>query len=102
MWQRPPYGISMPYVQNTMQCNAFEFLRRYIHFAKNYQQQKQSVNNYDSLFKITYVLKEVGSGIRQVWQAGKDVSLDESMIKYCGHAVAFIQYMPAKSIKHRI
>ncbi len=24
------------------------------------------------------------------------------MIKYCGHAVAFIQYMPAKPIKHRI
>jgi len=24
------------------------------------------------------------------------------MIKYCGRAVAFIQYMPAKPIKHRI
>jgi hypothetical protein len=47
-------------------------------------------------------LKEVGSGIRRVWQAGKDVSLDELMIKYCGCADAFIQYMPAKPIKHRI
>jgi hypothetical protein len=27
MWQRPPYGISMPYVQNTMQHDAFKFLQ---------------------------------------------------------------------------
>jgi hypothetical protein len=36
MWQFPPYGISMPYVQNTMQCDAFKFMQRYIHFANNY------------------------------------------------------------------
>jgi hypothetical protein len=85
-----------------MQHDAFEFLRRYIHFANNSQWPEQSDNNYDPLFKVTYVLKEVGSGIRRVWQAGKDVSLDELMIKYCGRAVAFIQYMPAKPIKHGI
>ncbi len=102
MRQRPPYGISMPYVQNTMQRDAFEFLRRYIHFADNYQRPKQSDKNYDPLFKVTYVLKEVGAGIRRVWQAGKDISLDESMIKNCGRAIAFIQYMPAKPTKHGI
>jgi hypothetical protein len=82
-----------------MQRDAFKFLRWYIHFADNCQWPKQSDNNYDPLFKVTYVLKEVGSGICQVWQAGKDVSLGETMIKYCGRAVAFIQYMPAKPIK---
>ncbi len=98
----PPYGISMPYVQNTMQHDAFEFLWWYIHFANNYQRPKQYDNNYDPLLKVNFVLKEVRSDIRRVWQAGKDVSLDESMIKYCGRAVAFIQYMPAKPIKHGI
>ncbi len=102
MWRRPPYGISMPYVQNTMQRDTFEFLQRYIHFADNYQWQKQSDNNYDPLIKVTYVLKEVRSGIRQVWQAGTDASLNESIIKYCGRAVAFIQYTPAKPIKYGI
>jgi hypothetical protein len=47
-------------------------------------------------------LKEFGSGICQVWQAGKDISLDKSMIKYCSRAVAFIQYKPEKPIKHGI
>ena len=102
MWQRPPYGISIPYVQNTMRRDAFEFMRQHIHFTDNYQRPKTTDKNYDPLFKVTYVLKEVGSGIRRVWQAGKDVSLDESMIKYCGRAIAFIQYMPAKPIKHGI
>jgi len=102
MWQRPPYGISIPYVQNTMQQDAFEFMRRHIHFTDNYKRPKTTDKNYDPLFKVTYVLKEVGLGICRVWHAGKDVSLDESMIKYCGRAIAFIQYMPAKPIKHGI
>ncbi len=37
-----------------------------------------------------------------MWSAGKKLSLDKSMIKYCGCAVAFVQYMPAKLIKHGI
>ena len=44
----------------------------------------------------------IGKGLRKVWTAGKDITIDESMIKYCGRAVAFIQYMPAKPIKHGI
>ena len=77
-------------------------MRRHIHFADNYKRPKTTDKNYDPLFKVAYVLKEVGLGIRRVWHAGKDVSLDESMIKYCGRAIAFIQYMPAKPIKHGI
>ena len=100
MWQRPSYGISIPYVQNTMQWDAFEFMRQHIHFADNYKQPKTTDKNYNPLFKVTYILKEVGLGIRQVWHAGKDVLLDKSMIKYCSHVVALIQYMPANLIKH--
>jgi len=85
-----------------MQRDAFEFMRRHIHFTDNYKRPKTTDKNYNPLFKVTYVLKEVGLGIRRVWHAGKDVSLDESMIKYCGRAIAFIQYMPAKPIKHGI
>ncbi len=38
----------------------------------------------------------------EVWTAGRHVTIDESMIKYCGRAVAFVQYVPAKPIKHGI
>jgi len=77
-------------------------MRRYIHFADNYKWPKTTDKNYNPLFKVTYILKEVRFVIRWVWYAGKDVSLDVSMIMYCGRAVAFIQYMPAKPIKHGI
>ncbi len=41
-------------------------------------------------------------GLLKVWTAGKDVVIDESMIKYMGRAIAWVQYMPAKPIKHGI
>ena len=31
---------------------------------------------------------------------GDKISIDESMIKYCGWYVSFVQYMPKKPIKH--
>jgi hypothetical protein len=33
MQQGSPYGLSIPYVRNSMQKDAFEFLHRNIHFA---------------------------------------------------------------------
>jgi hypothetical protein len=54
------------------------------------------------LFKVRYPLDIIGKELRKVWTAGQHVTIDESMIKYCGRAVAFVQYMPAKPIKHGI
>ena len=34
--------------------------------------------------------------------AGKHVTIDESMIWYMGRAISYVQYMPAKPIKHGI
>ncbi len=39
MWQKTPYGLSLPYVQNSMSRDAYEFLRRNLHFADTYKQQ---------------------------------------------------------------
>ena len=46
----------------------------------------------------------MNDGMRKVWTAGQYVTVDESMIKYMGRgrAVSFVQYMPAKPIKHGI
>ena len=54
------------------------------------------------MFKITHVLDEIAKGIRRVWLTGQRVTVDKSMIKYMGRAVPFVQYMPAKPIKHGI
>ena len=42
MWrQKAPYGLSLPYVRNSMTRDAYEFLRRNIHFADNTLQQPE-------------------------------------------------------------
>jgi len=75
-----------------MRRDAFEFLRRRIHFAENDQRKNQGKNQgepgYDPLFKVRYVLDEIGKGLIKVWHAGKNLSLDESMIKYCDYISA--------------
>mgnify|MGYP000973096898 CR=1 FL=1 len=83
-----------------MRQDAIEFLRRHIYFVENDQRKKEGEPGYDPLFKVQYVLEKIGKGLIKVWQAGQNLSLDKSMIKYCGRAVAFVQYMPAKPIKH--
>jgi len=35
MWRAQPYGISIPYIQNTMTHDAYIFMQEYIHFADN-------------------------------------------------------------------
>ena len=41
-------------------------------------------------------------GVRGVWTDVNHVTIDESMIKYMGRAITYVQYMPAKPINHGI
>ena len=66
------------------------------------KQKERNVAGYDPLFKVRYPLEVMMKGMRSAWIAGQHVIKDESMIKYMGRAVTFIQYMPAKPIKHGI
>ncbi len=102
IWMNAPYGVSIPYIQNTMTRRSFEFLRRYIHFCDNKEKNANEKNKNNPLFKVSYVMDKLMDGLRRAWNAGEKITIDESMIKYCGRAVAFVQYMPAKPIKHGI
>jgi len=97
-----PYGINIPIMRNAMKRDAYKFLRRYVHFCDNDKKRKRGEEDYTKLFKVAYVLETIGKGIRNSWGAGKRVTIDESMIKYMGRAVPYVQYMPAKPIKHGI
>ncbi len=50
MWQGSPYGLSIPYVRNSMRRDAFEFLQRHIHFADNNKQKREGEPRYNVLF----------------------------------------------------
>jgi hypothetical protein len=102
MWQKASYGLLLPYAWHSMTHDAYEFLQCSIHFADNSLQQPEGTEEYDPLFKVRYPLNAIGKGLQKVWTPGKDITIDKSMIKYCGHTVAFIQYMPAKPTKHGI
>lgn len=103
MWRRPPYGISIPYVSSTMSRNSYEFIRRYIHVCDNTAPRASSTEaGYDPIYKTSFVMEEIMTLMQKAWTAGKHITIDESMIKYKGRAVCWIQYMPAKPIKHGI
>jgi len=54
------------------------------------------------LYKIKQVIAKITVKLNLAWNANIDLSVDESMIKYKGRAIKFVQYMPRKPIKHGI
>jgi hypothetical protein len=85
-----------------MTRNAFEFMRRYIHFCDNDKRKAKGQPGYDPLFKISWILDAILKGIQKVWVAEQHLAIDEGMIKYMGRAIKFGQYMKNKPIKHGI
>ena len=85
-----------------MTGKAFEFLRRYIHFTSNSLSVPSGQPGHDPLWKVRKPLKVMMRGIQKCWHAGKDVTIDEGMILYKGRAVTYVQFMPAKPIKHGV
>jgi hypothetical protein len=102
MWRNSPEGLALPYVRNAMTSKAYEFMRAYIHFVDNDKRKPSGSPGHDALFKIRSAMDTIINGIRKCWNAGMRVTIDESMIRYMGRAVNFVQYMPAKPIKHGI
>ena len=103
-WRKTPYGLRTPWIINTMTRDAFLFLERYLHFADNNQFEVTGLGNprRPPLFKIQPLLDVLSKNLKLWWTAGQKICIDESMILYKGRAVAFVQYMPAKPIKHGI
>ena len=101
-WIEMPYGIYAPWVQNAMTRDAFKECRRLIHLCGDVHVRHRVTSKYDPLAKVRYVLDKLMGTMRNAWIVGKRITIDESMIKYCGRAVSFIQYMPKKPIKHGI
>ena len=75
MWQKTPYGLSLPCVWNSLSCDAYEFLQRNLYFADTYKQQPENSEGYDPLFKVRYPLDMIGKGLRKVWTRGNTLQL---------------------------
>ena len=98
----PAYGASIPFIRNTLMEKAFKFLMRYIHFSDGSKQKRRGQTGYSPLFKVSEIVNKISSAMRASWLPGEKITVDESMIRYHGRAIAFVQYMPRKPIKHGI
>jgi hypothetical protein len=96
------YHTNNPMVQNACTHNAFLQIRRYIHFVDNARLLPKSDPRWHHLQKIQIAIDTILKTLAAGWILGKRICVDESMIKYMGRFVSFIQYMPAKPIKHGI
>ena len=102
MWHKLTHGLSIPYVKNEISRDVFEFMQRNIQFSGNSKIKQKDVCGYNPLFEVSHPLKIMMKGMRGVLTARKNVTIDESMIKNRGRAITYVQYMPAKPIKHDI
>ena len=80
IYSNASYGVSVPFIQNTMPQKAFIFLRNYMHFSHTQDQRSSGERGYDPLFKVRRIINMLMACIRTVWIAGDGVTIDESMI----------------------
>jgi hypothetical protein len=66
LWQKSAYGLSIPNVWNSMTRDAYEFMRRFIHFADNSLDEPIGSPRYDPLFKVRYALDAIQEGLLKV------------------------------------
>ena len=77
-------------------------VRRYIHFSDGTNVYSKGHQKWNPLQKVSAFIEHVRGNLKKMWNLGKKVCVDESMIKYKGRAIAWIQYMRDKPIKHGI
>ena len=86
-----------------MPKHVFESCRRFVHLADNtHPKAKKGTPNYNPIYICRKLIKKVMEKMIINWIAGEKICIGESMIKYVGRAIAFIQFMPLKPITHRI
>jgi hypothetical protein len=77
-------------------------MRQFMHFTDNNKLPKKGGLGWNPLQKVAPVINPILIALAAAWILGKRICVDESMFKYTGRAISFIQYMPAKPIKHGI
>lgn len=97
-----PHGISMPIVRNAMSQAAFEQHRQYMRWNDRETQPNHGQPGFDRLWSVRPLMTHFSTNWPLNWTGGRRVAIDESMICYKGKRLDFVQYMPAKPIKHGI
>ena len=99
-WSTDPY-LGNDGIKRVMTKNRFEELSRFLHFNNSEEEPPKTDPRFDRLYKVRPVLEYFNRKMLEVYQPGKNLSVDETMIAFKGR-LAFRQYMPNKPIKYGI
>ena len=79
----------------------YKEISRYLHFADNNILSPRGSSHYDCLGKVRPLLDHLSSKFLALHNPGKNLSVDEAMIKFQGRST-LKQYMPMKPVKRGI
>ena len=71
----------------------YEFMRRFIHFCDNTAKRRLPLDPI-----VSYVMGEIMKYMHKAWTAGRDITIDESMIKYKGSRSGMLGAIHAKEV----
>ena len=83
-----------------MPVKRYQKLCQYLHVSDRANEPNHQ-DNYDKLYKIWPVLTMTQNSFKECYKPGKHQTIDDAMIAFKG-CLSYIQYLPAKPIKHGI
>jgi hypothetical protein len=94
-------GWNIPFIQNSMPVHCFDQICRYLHFVDNKKLGPEGHHKWNPLQKIHPFMIKMLVQFQLGYILEQFITVNESMIKYKGKQIRFIQYMPAKPLKHQ-
>lgn len=85
-------------MSSIMTRNRYQLLQTFLHMCNNTERIERGAVGHNPLFKIQALLDLTEPLYQRYFQPARDISIDESMIKFKGR-ISFKQYMPAKPTK---
>ena len=90
-WSTDPL-LRVPAIADVMGKGRFQKLSQYFHINDNLKAAVKGQPGYDPLFKVRPLLDTITENSRKYYFPGRDISVDEAMIKFNGR-LSFKQYI---------
>jgi len=90
--------FATPVFGNLLCRNRYCLILKFLHFSNNDDMPDKNDADYDRLFKVREVYDILTSGFATAYTPGRDVCIDEGMIRWFGRG--FRTYLPSKRAKY--
>ena len=100
-WQQKQWLFRLPAFVEVMPRDRFLQIYRYLHVSDDLQAVPRGNPNHEPLFKVCALLDLLQMRFRTLYNPGRELSIDESMIPFKGR-IYFRQYIPSKRARFGI